>query len=282
MRWHLFILAMTLGWTPATGAHAQAEAPLGFGVINQRSVTLTAQSWNPILNYVGEKVSVPLVLKMGRTAPETTAMTVRGEHAFAYTNHMFTTERDRVGYKAILRMQGEPIHGVIVVRDDSPVRSVADLKGARVAFPSKEAFVGYWLPMDHLLKSGVRVQEVFAGNQEGAMSQLQFGEVAAAAVNRKLLSRYAQREDFRYRVIWTSDSYLDIPIMAHPSLPPRLVEVVRAAFIGMAQDPAGRRALQASADALGSQEVWRFVRAEDAEYDNYRRFYRTTVVKGEQ
>ena len=282
MRWQLFILALTFGWTPATGAQAQGEAPLGFGVINQRSVTLTAQTWNPILSYVGEKVGVPLVLKMGRTAPETTAMTARGEHAFAYTNHMFTTERDRVGYKAILRLQGEPIHGVIVVRDDSPVRKVADLKGARVAFPSKEAFVGYWLPMDHLLKSGVRVQEVFAGNQEGAMSQLQFGEVAAAAVNRKLLSRYAQREDFRYRVIWTSAPYLDIPIMAHPLLPPRLVEAVRAAFIGMAQDPAGRRALQASAAALGSQEVWRFVRAEDAEYDNYRRFYRRTMVKGEQ
>lgn len=273
---------MTFGWTPATGTPADTEAPLGFGVINQRSVTLTAQAWNPILSYVGERVGVPLVLKMGRTAPETTAMTVRGEHAFAYTNHMFTVERDRLGYKAILRMQGEPIRGAIVVRDDSPVRSVADLKDARVAFPSKEAFVGYWLPMDHLLKSGVRVREVFSGNQEGAMSQLQFGEVAAAAVNHKLLSRYGQREGFRYRVIWTSDPYLDVPIVAHPSLPPRLVQAVRAAFIGMAEDPAGRRALQASAAALGSQEVWRFVRAEDAEYDNYRRFYRTTVVKGEQ
>lgn len=280
MRWHHFIVVVA-SWWAVGGAHAQAEAPLGFGVINQRSVPLTAQSWNPILSYVGKKVGVPLVLKMGKTAPETTAMTVRGEHAFAYTNHMFTAERDRIGYKVILRMKGEPIHGTIVVRDDSPIRSVADLKGAKVAFPSKEAFVGYWLPMDHLVKSGVQVNEVFAGNQEGAMSQLQFGEVAAAAVNRKLLSRYAQREDFRYRVIWTSEPYLDIPVMAHPSLPPRLVEAVRAAFIGMEQDPEGRRALQASADALGSRELWGFVRADDGEYENYRRFYRTTTVKGD-
>lgn len=265
----------------AAGAHAQTEAPLAFGVINQRSVTLTAQAWNPILAYVGKKAGVPLTLKMGKTAPETTAMTVRGEHAFAYTNHMFTPERDRIGYKVILRMKGEPIHGTIVVRDDSPARSVADLRGAKVAFPSKEAFVGYWLPMDHLQKSGVPVSEAFAGNQEGAMSQLQFGEAAAAAVNRKLLSRYAQREDFRYRVIWTSEPYLDIPVMAHPALPPRVVEAVRQAFIGMDQDPEGRRALQASAEALGSKDLWSFVRADDSDYDNYRRFYRGTVVKGE-
>lgn len=69
--------------------------------------------------------------------------------------------------------------------------------------------------------------------------------------------------------------------MAHPSLPPGLVEAVRAAFIGMDQDPEGHRALQASADALGSRELWGFVRADDTEYENYRRFYRTTMVKGD-
>lgn len=278
--YQILLVAVSLGLL-APGVRAQADKPLNFGVINQRSVSLTAQSWNPILSYVGRKVGAPLVLKMGKTAPETTAMTVRGEHAFAYTNHMFTPERDRIGYKAILRMQGDPIHGAIVVRDDSPIRSVADLKDMAVAFPSREAFVGYWLPMDHLLKSGIQVREVFAGNQEGAMSQLQFGQVAAAAVNRKLLGKYAQREDFRYRVIWLSEAYFDIPVMAHPGMPPALVAAVREAFIGMGQDPEGRKALLASAEALDSKELWSFVPAEDKDYDNYRRFYRTTVVKGD-
>ncbi len=262
-------------------AMADAGKPLGFGVINQRSVALTAQSWNPILAYVGKKIGTPLALKMGKTAPDTTAMTERGEQAFAYTNHMFTPQRDRIGYRVILRMQGAPIHGAVVVREDSPVRSLEDLKGAAVAFPSRDAFVGYWLPMDHLLKKGVQVKEVFAGNQEGAMSQLQFGKVAAAAVNKKILDKYAQREDLRFRVIWTSDPFLDIPVMAHPSLPEDLVEAVRTAFTGMSQDPEGRKALQASADALGSTQLWSFVRAEDKDYDNYRRFYRSTVVKAD-
>jgi phosphonate transport system substrate-binding protein len=262
-------------------AQGEEGKPLNFGVINQRSVALTAQSWNPILVYVGKKVGVHLVLKMGKTAPETTAMTERGEHAFAYTNHMFTPERDKVGYKVILRMSGEPIHGAIVVREDSPARSLKDIKGMAVAFPSREAFVGYWLPMDRLIKEGIAVKEVFAGNQEGAMSQLQFGKVAAAAVNKKILDKYAQREDFRYRVIWTSDPYLDIPIVAHPSVSPKLVEVVREAFIGMGKDPEGQKALRASADALESGQLWSFLRAEDREYDNYRRFYRNTVVKGD-
>lgn len=264
----------------SSGVHGEEEKALYFGVINQRSVTLTAQIWNPILAFVGKKTGVPLALKIGKTAPETTDMTERGEHAFAYTNHMFTPERDKIGYRVILRIQGEPIHGVIVVREDSPVRSVQDLHGMSVAFPSKDAFVGFCLPMDFLQRSGIAIKAVFAGNQEGAMSQLQFGHMAAA-VNRKLLNQYSTREDIRFRVIWTSEPYLDIPIMVHPSVPPKVVEAVREAFIGMGQDPEGRKALQASADSLQSKNLWSFVRAEDKEYDNYRRFYRNTVVKGE-
>ncbi len=263
------------------GAQAESERPLNFGAINQRSVALMAQSWNPILAYVSKKTGIPLIFKIGKTAPETTAMTERGEHAFVYSNHMFTPERDKIGYKAILRMKGGPIHGAIVVRDDSPIRSVEDLKGATVAFPSREAFVGYWLPMDHLMQSGVEVKQAFPGNQEAAMSQLQFGKVAAAAVNKKLLDKYAQREDFRFRVIWTSEPYLDIPIMVHPSVPPGKIEAVRAAFTGMDKDPEGLQALQASAHALESTSLWSFVSVEDREYDNYRRFFRRTVVKSE-
>lgn len=280
---YLFVRSVCMACLAVLAGTTRAEAgkPLNFGVVNQRSVALTAQSWNPILSYVGKKVGIPLVLKMGKTAPETTSMTERGEHTFAYTNHMFTPARDKVGYKVILRIQGAPIHGVIVVREDSTARSLKDLKGMAIAFPSREAFVGYWLPRDHLIKDGIAVKEVFAGNQEGAMSQLSFGKVAAAAVNKKILDKYAQREDFRYRVIWTSDPYLDIPVMVHPSVSPKLVEAVREAFIGMGVDPEGQKALLASATALESRQPWSFIRAEDREYDNYRRFYRNTVVKGD-
>lgn len=275
-----FVVALFLSFiTPAT--QAVENNPLNFGVINQRSVTLTAQTWNPILTYVNNKLNINLVLSMGKTATETTALTLQGKHAFAYTNHMFTPERDRIGYKAILRISGEPIHSAIVLNTDSPIRSIHELKGLKVAFPSREAFVGYWVPMDHLLKSGIQVNEVLAGNQEGAMSQLQHGQVSAAAVNSKILSGYAKRENFDYRILWTSEPFFDIPVMVHPDVSPQLVKAIRKTFIGMSDDVEGQLALQASADALGSKMLWSFVLAEDSDYDNYRRFFRSTIVKAE-
>lgn len=249
-----------------------------FGVINQRSITLTAQYWNPILKYVSEKSGVRLRLSMGRTAPETTAMTVRGEHAFVYTNHMFNTERDRLGFRVILRLRGPSIRSVIIVLHDSPVRSVSELKGKPVVFPSREAFVGYWVPMDYLVKSGVSVRELFAGNQEGAMARVQAGGAMAAAVNQLVLERYARREKFRYRVLWASEPYLGIPIMVSPKVPGHRVKAVRDAFLAMSSDPRGQEILRQSAGVIRSKRIPEFILASDRDYENYKRFYRDTVV----
>ncbi|TCS71056.1 phosphonate transport system substrate-binding protein [Sulfuritortus calidifontis] len=272
----LFALCLAVA---SAAARAEEAEPLRFGVVNQRSVALTAEAWNPILTYVGHKIGRRLVLKLGKTAPETTAMTERGEHDLAYSNHMFSPERDKLGYRAILRIAGEPIRGLIVVLEDSPIRTLKQLQGHTVASPSRDAPIAYQVPMDHLKRSGIDVRVAFAGNQEGAMAQLQFGKAAAATVNQKILDSYAAREGLRYRVLWASPPYPDIPIVAHRSLPPKLVAAIREAFIGMDEDPEGRKALRACADALSLRQPWSFVQADDRDYDVYRRFYEKSLVK---
>ncbi|MDH5393585.1 MAG: phosphate/phosphite/phosphonate ABC transporter substrate-binding protein [Gammaproteobacteria bacterium] len=265
-------------FTTLTSVVNAAEQSNYFGVINQRSIALTAKYWNPILNYVSQKSGVPLKLRMGKTAPKTTAMTVRGEHAFVYTNHMFTEERDKLGYRVILRMQTPSINAIIIVRDDSAIKSLAELNQQQVAFPHSNAFVGYWVPMDHLMRSGITVQPSYAGNQEGAMAQVHHGKAVAAAVNKQVLERYASRENFSYRGLWTSEPYLSIPIMAHPALQQDKVEAVRKAFIDMKNDVLGQKILKASAAVIKSRKPLEFIYADDKDYSNYRNFYRNTIV----
>lgn len=250
-----------------------------FGVINQRSIALTAKYWNPILNYVSQKSGVVLKLRMGKTAPKTTAMTVRGEHAFVYTNHMFTKQRDKIGYRVILRIKTPSINATIIVREDSPIRELQELKDQQVVFPHSNAFVGYWVPMDHLIRSDINVTPSYAGNQEGAMAQVQHGKVVAAAVNKQVLERYARREGLNYRSLWVSESYLSIPIMVHPDLEQHKVDAVRKAFIEMKNDVKGKQILKRSAAVIKSKQVLEFIYADDKDYSNYKNFYRNTVVK---
>jgi phosphonate transport system substrate-binding protein len=66
--------------------------------------------------------------------------------------------------------------------------------------------------------------------------------------------------------------------MANPKVPSDKVAAVRAALVNMVNDPEGRKVLEAGADLLKSHGELGFVAAEDREYDNYRKFFRTTKV----
>lgn len=263
-----------------TGTAQAEEKTYSFGVLNQRSVMLTAQYWNPILKYISDKSGVPLQLKMGKTAPETSEMTGRGEFDFLYSNHIFTNANQPAGYRVIARPIEKAIQGQIVTLDESPVHELKDLEGREVGFPSLAAFVGYAVPMNRLLKSGINVKPVFAGNQEGIMGQLKAGRVIAAGVNSEVMHDFAQREHVKYRVLWASEDYLNLPVSAHPSVPMEKVVAVKAALVNMAKDPDGLKILDASAALIKQSPPLGFVSAEDREYENYRHFYKTTPVKG--
>lgn len=270
------ILAAALAMHSPGVAAQQAHA---FYVLNQRSVALAAQYWNPILTHVSRKSGVPLELKLAKTAQEGNARAEKGEYDFLYTNHFFTPERDRLGYKVIARPAGPGIRAQIVVPQDSPVHTLQDLRGKDVAFVTPDGFTGYWLPLDALLKAKVKVNVVFAGNQEASSAQLKINKVAAAGVNSTIMERYARRESFEYRALWTSEIYQDLCIMANARVPNDEVAAVRAAFVNMVKDPEGRQILDAGAELLKSEGELGFVAAENRDYDNYRRFYRTTQVK---
>ena len=257
-------LALLLMLAPDSGAQ---ERPLTFGVLNQQSASLTAERWNPILQYVSTATGVPLQLRMGPTVEDTDAMMGRGELDFVFTNHHFQSEFDGIGYKVIARWSGDPIRGVIAVATDSPIRTLRQLEGRRVAFPSRDAFVAYAVPVLVLKRAGVTMHEVLAANQEGALAQLKAGRVDAAAVNSRFLARYEEREGVRFRGIFVSDEYPDLAVIAHPRVPAAVVERVRQALIAMKSDPA-------AAPVLARARSQGFDPATDRDYDGVRKVYR--------
>lgn len=260
------------------GRAAEPEA-FPFAVLNQRSIALTAEYWNPILDYLRRRSGVPLRLVMGKTASETTRMAVRGEAAFVYTNHLFTPERSRLGFRVLARPDNAGIQGVVAVRAASSVRTLADLGGRAVAFPSRDAFVAYWVAMDALLRAKVAVRPVFAGNQEGALAQLASGSVDAASVNSAIVRDYVRRERLDVRLIWSSEVFPDLCVMAAPSVPESAGAAVRRVLVEMSGTGEGRAVLAAGAARLGMAAPQGFVESNDGEYESYRRFFARTLVK---
>lgn len=256
-----------------------AAEPYTFGVLSQRSAVLSAQYWNPILDYVKARTGVDLTLKLARTAPESNEATARGEYDFVYSNTIFLPKMAQANYQVILRPRDEAIRGQIVTLADSPIQSLMDLAGKEVGFPSLAAFVGYAVPMDQLLREGIQVTPVFGGNQEGIMGQLKAGKVIAAGVNSQVMKAFANREGLSYRVLWESVPYNNLPISAHPRVQLDVVSAVRDTISGMNEDPEGAKVLEATAQVIGQKPPYGFVASSPADYRNYVEFYAETLVK---
>ncbi len=98
----------------------QAATPrlYNFSPVNQQSLQVSAGFWNPILAYVSAKSGVELNLKLGRTSADTTAHVLAQEVDFAFTNHLFSPERAKLGWRVFGRRDAPPIRAQIVTAAD--------------------------------------------------------------------------------------------------------------------------------------------------------------------
>jgi phosphonate transport system substrate-binding protein len=258
---------------------ALAGESFSFGVLSQRSPVLTAQYWNPIFDYVQRRTGITLVLKIARTGQESSEATEQGLYDFVYSNHIFQPRMAAANYQVILRPRDEAITGQIVTLAGSPIRKLKDLDGMEVGFPSAAAFLGYAVPMDQLLRQNISVTPVFGGNQEGIMAQLKAGRVLAAGVNGQVMESFAQRENVRYRVLWESAPFLNLPIAVHPRVPKAVAAAVNKAIDGMDGDPEGQNILQEVANLIGQSPPYGFRASSPEDYRSYTDFYKQTLLK---
>lgn len=255
-------------------AAAAAEPPTyNFSPVNQYNLQVSASFWNPIVRYVSQKSGVRLNLKLGRTSADTTSFVLAREVDFAFTNHLFSPDRDKMGWTVFGRRDAPPVRAQIVVPADSPVKRLADLAGGAVAYPGPEALVSYKVTHAQLLRQHIPVSVVFAGNMDAAFTQVFAGKARAAGANSQLVDSYAGRENKAFRVLWSSAPFNDLALMASPRVPPEQVRAVARAFLGMRTDPEGRRILQAASDLVHATVPLSFVTATDADYAAYRAFY---------
>lgn len=269
-------LAASFAPCAATSAAPGPAAPqhsYNFSPVNQYNLQVSASFWNPIIRYVSARSGVRLNLKLGRTSADTTSYVLAREVDFAFTNHLFSPDREKMGWTVFGRRNAPPVHAQIVVPIDSPVRDIRELAGSAVAFPGPEALVAYKVNYAQLLRKNIAVTPVFTGNQDAAFTQLFAGKVRAVGANSQLAANWTGREGNRFRVLWSSVAFNDLALMASPRVPAEDVRAVARAFLGMHQDPEGRKILAAASELVRAAAPLSFVAASEADYASYRAFY---------
>lgn len=224
---------------------ADSRRNFNFGVVPQQSASELAKAWIPLFNLLAERAGFGLRFA---TAPDIPAFEKRlaaGEYDFAYMNpYHYTVFSQKPGYRAFAREQGRRLRGMVVVRKDSPLRSLADLAGRDIAFPAPASFAATVLVRAELERQGIKANARFVGSHESVYLNVVRGvHVAGGGIPRTLQAMDAAVRD-ELRVLWSTKDYTPHALAAHPRVPAPDVAALLAAMEGAAAAAAGKTALQ--------------------------------------
>jgi len=165
------------------------------------------------------------------------------------------------GTQIILRRwkKGTADYGsVVVVRRDSAMSTLAELKGRKVAFESNFSTTGYFLPLIALDEAGLTVREhravtsvvppgevgyLFTHDHENTLLWVLRGRIAAGAASTQDLARLTPQEREQLRIIHQTANMPRQLVSVRKDAPPSLVARISALLIGLEHTEEGRRLL---------------------------------------
>lgn len=192
---------------------------------------------------------------------------------FALPNPYQTINAVMQGYRIFGKMgDDENFRGIILVRKDSGIREVADLRGRAVSYPAPSALAATMLPQYYLHSHGLDVMHDidnrYVGSQESSIMNVYLGDVAAGATwpqPWRALSRERPELAEALEVKWETESLPNNGLVVLPEVPAAVVAQVSRLLFTLHQTAEGRA-------LLAPMELTRFEPADDATYQPVRDF----------
>jgi phosphonate transport system substrate-binding protein len=177
---------------------------------------------------------------------ETVDMLVDGRANAAYTGVVSYFEALERGVKVeplvapIDQYTARPWYrSCIIVAANSPIKTLADLNGKRVAFVNRSSTSGYLMPLAALKQLKIDpdrdfAQVIFGGTHAQTEALLGNDRVDAIATNLATYSQWKKLGKLTAqdpRVLWESAPVPHGPVLVSQDLPPELVEKLKKAFL---------------------------------------------------
>lgn len=236
-------VALSLWLGVAASAWAQApKSPEGatytVGVVPQFQASEVNRVWAPILARLSADLGVRLQLKPSKDIPSFEDEFQSGQFDLVYLNpyHQLMAAKAQ-GYVPLVR-DSKALSGILVVRQDDPIRSSRQLQGQTVAYPAPNALGASLLIRSHLAEvDKVDTQVFYAKTHTNAYRQVLTGKAAACGGLRATLEREPDEVRTALRVLMETPGVAPHPLSAHPRVPVAVRQAVAAAMLRLADDP---------------------------------------------
>lgn len=210
-------------------------------VTPQLGPELMHRAWVPLLDAVSREAGIGLTLAIPPSIAGFEALLLRGLPDFAFTNpYMVLPGRKAQGYVPLVRNGKTRLVGHLLVRKDSPVKTLRDLDGATIAFPAPNAFAAALYIRAHLARENVRFTPVYVGTHSNVYRHVLFGESAAGGGVNISLEREPNEIRDQMRSVYSTTPLVPHAFVGHPRVPAAHREAVAAAMLRLAAQPENR------------------------------------------
>ncbi|MBI5894347.1 MAG: phosphate/phosphite/phosphonate ABC transporter substrate-binding protein [Deltaproteobacteria bacterium] len=254
-----------------------------FGLIPLYTPHLMYEKFQPLMDYLSSNTPYRFKMRLAKDYNEIISLLKGGSINIALIGGVsYIAARDKVDLVPILKPvnpQGKPFYrSIIVVRKDSNITSLPDLKGKAFAFGSRWSTAAAVVPLYHLYNSGIRLSDLktyfHLRYSDSVVREVLKGNYDVGAVIDTTAYFY---KDKGLKFIFVSEPIPTLPIVVRKDASEELVDAVKKAILGInPENPAHRDMLK----EWGEEIRYGFVEAKDSDYEGIGRMVEYLKEKG--
>ena len=272
MKLHTLCLSVSIA-IGLSCAQAVAQQPLRltFGVYTSEKATEMFKRFAPVIDdmqsLVAKASGRPAIVEMKilKTYEEAYEAFLRGEVDFVrFGPSLYTIAKAKEPGMQLLAAEEDDgqkrSEGVIFVRANSPIRTLADLQQKTFAFGDESSTIGRYLAQAELVKAGITAERLrhfaYLGRHDKVVAAVQAGEFDAGSAHAMTFAN--MNKDGQLRVLVRFDN-ISKAWIARAGLDPAACSALRTALLGMRQ-PATLKVLGVTGFQPASDRDYDFVR----------------------
>ena len=262
--------------TVVAGMGANASAEIKFGALPHLTVAELQAMYTPLVEYLaretGEKVVlvIPKDFKAFEDAVKAGQIDVGLANPLVYVqlkNHL------NIDPLALISeaQSGTRLRGIMIVRKDSGISRLQDLKGKKISFVDKDSGAGYMFQVLLLSRAGLDVKNdvamlPFAKNHDNVALAVFNKTADAGGIRESAMEKMKDKVDLaQLRIVGYTDYFPNWPVFSTPKLNKETAAKIQAALLKLKpNDPQNEK-------ILGRAKLTGFIAVADKEYDDLRK-----------
>lgn len=241
----LGIILVTLFASPVftqTSSATEEKPVIQFGVILRYNPIMMYRSYQPMMDYLTANTPYHFELKLSRNYHEAVEFLQNGTTPVASLGDVtFAEAYQKFGAMPVLKplnaAREASYHSYIIVRGDSPIKSLEELKGKLFAFGDYHSTSGKLIPYHHLKLHGIGLNDfssyLHLESHDAVAKAVLKGHVDAGAIKDVVALRYREHG---LRFLAISDPIPSVPIVVRKDAPEELVAALKMALLAIDPD----------------------------------------------